>query len=121
MGAMSIISIVGAGVLALIGGLAIGYGYGLAVYWLFGLHQTARAEPGVLSEWPPILGAPMARRQGADEVEDRSQMHRLWHQLASGQALRAVLRYLGGGVQEELSQTAKGQGQGRARGNEPRV
>jgi hypothetical protein len=38
-------------VFAFVGGIAIGLG----VSWLF--VGTVQAEPGALSEWPPILGA----------------------------------------------------------------
>jgi len=41
--------------LAFVGGLAIGCG----VSWLF-LPFRSQAEPGALSEWPPMLGASQA-------------------------------------------------------------
>ena len=42
-------------VLSFAGGIAIGLG----VSWLF-LSPRSQAEPGALSEWPPMLGASQA-------------------------------------------------------------
>ncbi len=42
--------------LAFAGGIAIGFG----VSWLLLPHSRSQAEPGALSEWPPMLGASQA-------------------------------------------------------------
>jgi hypothetical protein len=92
------------GALAFLGGIAIGLG----VSWLFCPQDpTAQADPSALSAWPPILGALRAAgkhetafsiSRGRCEGESYTGLRRLWHTLATGQAVRAMLRYLAGGV-----------------------
>jgi hypothetical protein len=50
--------------LAFAGGLAIGFG----VSWLF-LPFRSQAEPGALSEWPPMLGASQAGDSDSHDFE----------------------------------------------------